>query len=138
MLSLRKLFLSVVVPFLLVALASCGSKPGVVKVTGTLSYKGKPVTNAHLDFIPDSGRATWAETDDQGHFVVHYDRTQDGIAVGKNKVSIKIKQGAATEPGKPPVVPRDMVAFFDKYSPEKTTYEVTIDSNTKELLLDLE
>jgi hypothetical protein len=125
------------VGLLLVALAGCGG-PNVAKVTGTLTYKGHPVTNAFIDFVPEHGRPSVGETDDQGHFKLAYDRKTDGVELGKHKVSVRpnLMKTAQSEPGVAAKQPRDMTAFFDKYSAEKTKVEVTIDKNTTDVKLD--
>ena len=68
-------------------LAGCGdSGPKIVPVTGTLKYKGQPVTNATLWFQPETGRPSWGQTDEQGHFTLNYDRGHEGAVPGKHKV----------------------------------------------------
>jgi hypothetical protein len=136
-----KPFLSRVVVILLVGLTGCG-RSNIVKVTGTLTYKGKPVPNALLTFEPAHGRQSWAETDEQGRFKIHYDPQQDGAVVGKHKLFIELKpttdaQREAAMQGKPPPLPPEMKAFFHKYSPLNSKHTVEITSSTKELKLDL-
>jgi hypothetical protein len=125
---------------LLLALAGCGGGPKVVKVSGTLTYKGKPVPNARVNFTPANGRPSWGETDGQGNFTLHYDRNQDGAERGKHKVSVVPGQNtqAMKEPGKAAPVSKDMSEFFNKYGGENSKYEVTIDSSTWDLKLDLD
>jgi hypothetical protein len=122
-------------PLLLVFLTSCGSK--VMKVTGTLTYKGQPVTNAIVNFVPETGRPSVGETDDHGRFKLAYTDKEDGAEFGKHKVSVlpKMAKTAQQEPGMAPKQPRDMAAFFDKYSYVNSKIEVTIDKNTKDLQL---
>jgi hypothetical protein len=121
-------------------LAGCGGGPGIVPVSGTLTYKGKPVTNAYVDFAPQPGRPSWGLTDEKGHFTLEYDRKHKGAVVGKHKVSVRRGPvtAAAAEPGMPGegTLPREMVEFFAKYSAEHSTKEVTIDKNTREVKLD--
>jgi hypothetical protein len=133
-------------PLLLVVLAGCGGGgPKLVKVSGTLTYKGKPVTNASLDFMPEHGRPSWGKTDEAGRFTLSYDRTREGAIVGKHKVMIKMRptldtvaeQQAVMMGRRPPMSP-EMATFFDKYSPQKSKLEVQIDDNTKDLKLDLD
>jgi hypothetical protein len=141
--SAGKLFLPWGIPLVLIALAGCGDGPRIVNVTGTLTYKGKPVTNAFLHFLPEHGRQSWAETDDHGRFKVNYDRHQDGAVVGKHKVWVEMRpttreQKEAVMSGKALSLSKDMRAFFDKYSQEKSTLEVQIDRSRSDLNLDLD
>jgi hypothetical protein len=132
------------VPVLLVALAGCSdSGPKVVRVTGTLTYKGQPVTNAYLTFRPENGRQSWAQTDEQGRFKVNYDRQQDGAVVGRHRVWVKVRpttpaEQEAVELGKRLPMAKEMAAFFDKYSAENSKFEVDITPETKDLKLDLD
>jgi hypothetical protein len=135
-----KRFLRTVSPLLLVALAGC-SDTNIVPVTGTLTYKGQPVPNAYVDFIPEDGRPSWGETDEQGRFKLNYDVKHDGAIVGKHKVSVRRKPVTTEEReaemlGKKLPMSQEMATFFDKYSSEKSTVEVTIDKNTRDLKLD--
>jgi hypothetical protein len=132
---------------LLTALVGCGSnRPSIVKVTGTLKYKGQPVPNAYLTFRPENGRQSWAQTDGQGRFKVNYDRTQDGAVVGKHRISVEVWQGRPSTPaeqeavmqGRRPAVSKDLAAFFQKYSAENSKLEVDITPDTKDLNLDLD
>jgi hypothetical protein len=136
MLFSRTTLLPWAVLLLVFGLAGCGEGK-VVKVSGTLTYKGQPVPNAYIGFSPDNGRPSWGVTDEQGRFTLHYDRSQDGATVGKHKVSAKLNPTAAnaTEPGMPPKVPKEWAAFFDKYG-EKSKVEVVIDRSTNDLRLD--
>jgi hypothetical protein len=43
-----------------VSAAGCGG-PNVVSVSGTLTYKGKPVTNAFVNFVPVNGRPSMGD-----------------------------------------------------------------------------
>jgi hypothetical protein len=144
MLSFAKLLRRGAPVLLLAVLAGCGGDgPKVVKVTGTLKYKGKPVPDALLNFEPEHGRLSWAETDAEGRFKINYDRHQDGAVVGKHKVWIEYRPTSATnaEPGMPANPARlspEMRAFFAKYSSEKSKLKVEITPDTKDLDLDLD
>src|SRR5207245_1781850 len=146
MLSFRKSYLVWAAPLLFLVLAGgCGgSGPTIVPVTGTLTYKGKPVTNARIDFMPDNGRPSWGATDEEGRFKLNYDREHDGAVVGKHKVWVKMVQSRPTTKaeqeaaimGKKLPMSRDVAAFFDKYGEKNSKVEVVIDKSTKELKLD--
>ena len=144
MLSRRNRLLFWAALLLLGGLAGCGDgSPPVVKVTGTLNYLGKPVTNAHLTFLPDFGRQSWAQTDAQGKFKINYDKHQDGAVVGKHKVWVEYKPISHAEQeaymmGKPPPISKEMKTFFEKYGQANSTLEVQIERNTRELNLNLD
>jgi hypothetical protein len=121
-------------------LAGCGSGAGLVPVSGTLTYKGKAVANAYVDFQPETGRPSWGLTNDQGQFTLEFDSKHKGAVAGKHKVSVRrgpVTAGA-TEPGMPGegAMSREMVEFFSKYSAEHSTKVVTIDKNNKDVKLD--
>ena len=134
---LRASIFALVVCFLL---AGCGSS-GVVPVSGTLTYKGQPVTNAIVHFVPEKGRPSMGETDASGRFTLTYDPQTKGAQVGKHKVFVQ--HNAAAEAGRPGVVPGvapklspDMGEFFSKYSGDKSKIEVTIEKSTSDLKLE--
>jgi hypothetical protein len=133
-----------VVPLLLAALAGCADDgPKVVKVNGSLTYKGKPVPGAMLTFQPEFGRQSWAQTDAQGKFKVNYDRHQDGAVVGKHKVWVTYEPSSTAEQeaymsGKPAPLSKEMQEFFKKYSADNSKVEVQIDRNTGEIKLELD
>jgi hypothetical protein len=142
--SARHRILPWAVPLLFVALIGCAdSGPKIVKVTGTLKYKGQPVTNAYITFEPEFGRQSWAQTDGQGRFKINYDKHQDGAVVGKHKVWVQQRATTSAErdaemQGKALPVSRDMAAFFQKYNAENSKYTVEITTSTKDLTLDLD
>ncbi len=143
MFSSRKLFFPRSVVLLLLGLPGCSDGPNIVKVTGTLTYKGKPVPNALLTFEPAHGRQSWAETDEQGRFNIHYHPRQDGAVVGTHKLFLEFRpttdaQREAIMQGKQPQLPPDLRALFSKYSPLNSKHTVEISPSTKELQLDLD
>jgi hypothetical protein len=129
---------------LLVALAGCdGGGPRVVRVSGILTYKGDPVTNAYLQFLPEYGRQSWAQTDGQGRFTVRYDAHQDGAVTGRHKVWVEMRPSTVAEreavmQGKAPPLSREMKEFFQKYSAENSKLTVEIAPGTRELKLELD
>jgi hypothetical protein len=76
-----------------------GGLPDLGKVTGTVTYNGKPVANAMVRFIPldtdgtelKGHKATTAIglTDANGRFTMLYVKDTPGAAVGPNKISIE-------------------------------------------------
>jgi hypothetical protein len=146
MVSCSKLSLPWVALVLFFGVVGCGeSGPKIVKVEGMLAYKGKPVTNAYIDFVPGpgEGRPSWGQTDAQGRFKLHYDRKQEGAVVGKHKVYVRMRPTTPAEQqavmmGRPAPLSKEMAAFFDKYSVENSKAEVVIEKSTSDLKLDWE
>jgi hypothetical protein len=130
----------------LVAVAGCGGGgPTLVPVSGTLSYKGKPLGNALVHFVPEggAGRMSSGETDGSGRFKLLFDKNHEGAIVGKHKVSIQRRAVRAPneEPGmegQMTPLPKDLAECYDKYSPEKSTKVVEVSKSTRELNLDLD
>lgn len=125
---------------LFLAAVGCSDGPKVVPVTGVLKFKGKPVTNAYIEFIPASGRPSWGQTDSEGRFKLNYTREQDGAVVGKHKVYVRRRSATAAEQeaemtGKPMPLSKEGAELFDKYGQDKSKVEVEITKNTKELQL---
>ena len=120
-------------------LAGCGNS-GVVSVSGTLTYKGKPVTNAFINFVPESGRPSMGETDENGRFTLIYDPQTKGAQIGKHRVFVQHNTVAdagkhGSVPGMAPKPSQDMTEFFNKYGGEKSKVEVTIDKAVSDLKL---
>jgi hypothetical protein len=144
-----KSFRTTVLPWaalvLVVALAGCSNDPKVVKVSGTLTYKGQPVKGADITFTPvDKGaRPSTGRTDAEGRFTLEYarqgERVTEGAIAGKHTVSVKASPLAGTvrEPGMQPVLSKDLKEFYDKYADGKSKEEVVIDKATSDLKLDL-
>ena len=74
----------------LFAFAGCGNGDNtkIARVTGTVTYKGKPVKNVTVNFMPPDGRPSWGKTDSDGKFEMVYDDTRKGVKLGSNKVWI--------------------------------------------------
>jgi hypothetical protein len=69
-------------------LASCGG-PALTKVTGTVKYKDKPVSNATVIFVPDAGGVQGAATTDgNGKYTMGCNL---GVGVPPGAYSVKIK-----------------------------------------------
>ena len=75
---------------LLILLASgCGpSRPPTVKVTGTVIYRGSPVSAADVNFIPADGRPASGRTNEQGRFTLTTFMPGDGVLPGEHIVMI--------------------------------------------------
>jgi hypothetical protein len=94
---------------LLVVLAGCGGQH-LTKVSGTVTYKGKPAKNATVFFSPDGGGITGAATTDgQGKYTLGCNL---GIGVPPGPYSVKIKSKVE------PVQQTDPMAGLEPGSPE--------------------
>lgn len=124
-------------------LAGCGGS-GIVTVSGTLTYKGKPVTNAFINFVPaDGGRPSMGETDASGKFTLTYDPQTKGAKTGRHKVFVT--HNAAADAGKPGAIPGmpavmsvDQNELFRKYGGDnsKVVVEITQAEGNLELKWD--
>jgi hypothetical protein len=122
------------------AVTGCGQS-NVVAVSGTLTYKGQPVTNAIVHFVPETGRPSMGETDPQGNFVLTYDPQTKGAQRGKHRVFVQHNAAAdqsrpGTIPGMPVVLPADLKELFNKYGGANSKVEVVIDKSIRDLRLD--
>lgn len=124
------------------ALTGC-SESNVVPVAGTLTYKGQPVPNAYVYFVPENGRPSMGETDAQGRFTMTYDPKTKGVQRGKHKVwvqhnALADQSAPGGTPGAPVALPADLKELFDKYSAENSKFEITIDKEVKDLKVALD
>jgi hypothetical protein len=123
-----------------ILVAGC-SGSNVVPVSGTLTYKGKPVTNAFVNFVPDNGRPSMGETDQNGKFTLVYDPETKGAERGKHRVFVQYNALAdaslpGTIPGEAPKFSKELQEFFTKYGGEKSPVQVEITKGTSDLKLE--
>jgi hypothetical protein len=124
-------------------LTGCGgSGPVTVPVKGVLTFKGQPVTNAWIDFMPEGGRMSSGQTDDKGHFELAYDPQKRGALVGKHKVILRPRPVTTAEQeavmrGKKQPMPKELADMFEKYGPANSKLVVTVERG-KEVKLDLD
>ncbi|MEO8497827.1 MAG: hypothetical protein ABI614_22400 [Planctomycetota bacterium] len=71
-------------------LAGCGgsNNPATAKVSGVVTYKGAPVGDAVVTFMPTSGRPASGQTDAAGKFTLSTFGNNDGAVLGDHKISI--------------------------------------------------
>jgi hypothetical protein len=124
------------------ALSGCGEAK-VVPVTGTLTYKGNPVPNVYVHFVPENGRPSMGQTDAQGRFTLAYDPQTKGVQRGKHKVWIQRNPIAdpsapGATPGMPGPPPAELKELFDKYSADNSKFAITIDKEEKDLKVALD
>jgi hypothetical protein len=84
---MRLLLVGVIV--LLVGFAGCRRGPGLelAPVHGKVTYKGKPLPNGTVMFVPGEGPAAYGEISTDGSFRLKTNDS-DGAVLGNHKVSI--------------------------------------------------
>jgi hypothetical protein len=118
-------------------LSGCSSgRPKTAIVRGTITYKGKPVPNGTVSFIPTSGPAATGEIGPDGSYTLTTFRPGDGAILGTHKVVIAAMQDMAgrlpedRNPLPPPIVP-------DKYTSIGTT-DLKADVEDKENIINFD
>jgi hypothetical protein len=83
----------------------CGPRPGsdpTAKVSGTVTYLGKPLEGVSVAFMPTRGRPASGVTDSSGKFVLSTFGTGDGAVLGTHKVVLaEMPDDAQPMPGEP-------------------------------------
>ena len=74
----------------LLTLSGCGGHEGLAPVSGTITYKGKPVTQGEVNFVPKKGelRGAHGPIDAQGRYQLGTFEPGDGAYVGTHRVSV--------------------------------------------------
>jgi hypothetical protein len=132
---------------LLAAAIGCGGNtPRTAAVSGTVTYKGKPLPNASVSFVPvkGDGRAASGVTNSAGRFDLGTFAADDGAIPGSYRIGI-----IARGPDRPPkagemgsgmpgeMMPGDPLIPQKYFTPETSglTWEVKRGSNRVELEL---
>lgn len=119
-------------------LCGCGGPkgPDLTPVTGSVTYKGRPLAGVNVTFLPESGPGAFATTDADGKFSLKTNG-KEGAVNGKHQISI----ASAAIPPMPGTVEAKKaadLAFPAKYSNPKTselTATVPTDGKPVELQL---
>ncbi|WP_244884899.1 hypothetical protein [Singulisphaera acidiphila] len=133
------------------AFAGCskGDYPEMARVTGTVAYKGKPVPNIMVNFMPTEGRPSWGKTDDAGKFEMIYDEDYKGVKMGRHKVyftpAVFTIDGGASKASRKAIAaaagltPAELLDLRSKYGSEsETKLVVEIKKDPEVLKLDLD
>jgi hypothetical protein len=136
--------------------AGCGPKGLTVSPTsGTVTYKGKPVAGALVQFMPEKGSPCDGRTDDSGKYTILY-RGKPGAPVGPCRVTVSkpassdwsqgmsdttpedlARLSAANMAKKPAPPPKDKNAIPAKYSTvEKSGLKVVVTSDASKNVFD--
>ena len=74
-----------------ISLPGCGAGgngPQFGKVTGVVTLDGNPLPEAQVEFLPQLGRSSTAETGKDGSYRLQYTADRDGAVVGSHTVKI--------------------------------------------------
>jgi hypothetical protein len=95
----RRLWCGALAAALVLAGSGCSGK-GPVKVNGSVTLDGKPLSNATVTFIPEqgAGRNATGTTDQSGNFRLTTLKPDDGAMPGDYKVTVQQVEGAEAPP----------------------------------------
>jgi hypothetical protein len=108
-----------------VAIAAGGCSKGVklLPVSGTVTYKDKPVPRATVLFAPEKGPAATGVTDAAGRYTLKTSKLGEGAVVGKHAVSITAGESPDYDPLAPGAGPPPAVKWLipEKYASAATS-----------------
>jgi hypothetical protein len=93
--------ISLAIAMACVALSGCGADEGrvpTVRVSGTLTVDGKPVSKGTVHFVPEKGSPATGIVQD-GKFTLTTYSDGDGVIPGKNLVSVEVVEEVPTKDG---------------------------------------
>ena len=110
----RCLTLAVVVALGAIGLAGCGGStmPKIYPATGTVTWKGEPLADATVSFVPSVGAPSDGKTDAQGKFTI-MTNGKPGARAGACKVTVSKFAGAAPSMPAAPK-PEDMMKRYEQ------------------------
>ncbi len=111
------------------ACAGCAAKnelPATVKVSGKVTYRGQPVSNAVVTFVGEKAPSpSSGDTNTQGEFVLTTYAPGDGTFPGRHKVTISVKANT----------PAPVASGVEGADYEKAMQELTAKKSETELKL---
>jgi hypothetical protein len=110
----RGVCLAIAVAFAAVGLVGCGGStmPKIYPATGTVTWKGQPLADATVSFVPSVGAPSDGKTDAQGKFTI-MTNGKPGARAGACKVTVSKFSGAAPSMPAAPT-PEDMMKMYEK------------------------
>ncbi len=126
-----------VVIFLPAMVGGCGSKsnvPDLASVSGTVTYRGHPVENALVVFMPETPgeRSANGTTDSKGRYRLTTDGFGKGAVLGEHRVTITARGPDKEVPGEvgpvglPETTPGDPLIPAKYFKPETSGYVVEV------------
>ena len=105
--------LTVVVMSIALGLTGCGgpAQPKLYPTTGTVTWKGAPLADATVSFVPSVGAPSDGKTDAQGKFTI-MTNGKPGAPAGACKVTVSKFAGAAPSMPSAPK-PEDMMKMYE-------------------------
>jgi hypothetical protein len=84
-------------------LSGCGNERKLEPVSGTIRYKGEPLANASVAFVPDENgvRGATATTDGEGRYRLTTFESYDGARVGTYRVAVQAVDRSDDSPENP-------------------------------------
>ena len=84
---------------LIASLSGCGgaNERYLAPVSGTVRYRGQPLANANVAFVPDENEARAASgiTDSEGRYRLTTFEVNDGARIGSHRVTVRAVEIAA-------------------------------------------
>lgn len=77
----------------------CGSSGDVGYVYGVVTLNGEPLPHATVSFYPTGARASVGRTDENGKYVLHYVKNEDGAVIGEHRVTVSTRVAAEVDRG---------------------------------------
>lgn len=129
---MRRTLLLAVAPVLL---AGCSNEPKLIQVEGTVTYRGKPLTNGMINFEPtDPAKADDAASaliGPDGRYRLRTRKPGDGIAPGSYRVAVRSDtepagSGASAVPPEYESADRSPLTAEVAPTPDKQTIDFTV------------
>jgi hypothetical protein len=117
---------------LLIGVTGCGN-PGMAKVSGTVTFRGTPVPDAVVQFIPPGKPGAADRTDAEGRFSLTTLKPGDGAYVGPCRVTIR-PYVEAIDPDTPPVSPPRSDIPERYRTPDKTPLTAEVVAGKKNVI----
>lgn len=91
-----------VLVLLAMPLVGCGGGVGTIAVTGVVTHNSKPLADADVSFVPETGSPAYGRTDASGRFTLTTFNEGDGATPGKHTVTVikseEVKAATDTNP----------------------------------------
>jgi len=124
-------------------LCGCGGAsdaPQMAEVEGTVTWQGKPLTNAGVAFTPTSGPVAIGQTDATGHFSLST-QGRPGAAIGVHQVTIQafepLPAGTVIDSDNPPKLISRIPAKYGELANSGLGADVTADAAENKIDFDL-